>query len=190
MAKSSDQMKNMVEDYLKTAGIKYIDSTKKMQEKNPNIEWQLVARQTHFTKSKNRDDRITIHNPIIFRKLADVFNQLPNSQKIPLINKINEVVIMKGQIFNWIPIKPKEIEGNINPSKNDKENKGKAPELEGISISTYIDEQELSRPNLYSKIDSLSGTVTLVSSLLIQNIRPDMFQEASTSNEPKGDFFQ
>jgi len=181
MVKTSSQMKNMVEDYFKNAGLKYIDSTEEMQKLNETIEWQLVFGATHITKTKNRDDRLSLLNPLVFNQSSDIFNKLPNSEKIALITRIHEFIILKGMTFHWIPKK----------SKNEGETKAKEPELESLNVLTWIDEEELSRSNLFSKIDNLSGTVAIVRSLILQKIKPESVQDVTKSSEPpKGDYFQ
>jgi len=181
MVKTSSQMKNMIEDYFKNAGLKYIDSTEEMQKKNEKIEWQLAFGATHITKTKNRDDRLSLLNPLVFNQSSDIFNKLPNSEKIALITRINEFIILKGMLFNWI----------LKKSKNEGETKTKEPELESLNVSTWIDEEELSRSNLFSKIDNLSGTVAIVRSLILQKIKPESVQDVTKSSEPpKGDYFQ
>ena len=181
MVKTSSQMKNMIEDYFKNAGLKYIDSTEEMQKKNEKIEWQLAFGATHITKTKNRDDRLSLLNPLVFNQFSDIFNKLPNSEKIALITRINEFIILKGMTFNWI----------LKKSKNEGETKIKEPELESLNVSTWIDEEELSRSNLFSKIDNLSGTVAIVRSFILQKIKPESVRDVTKSSEPpKGDYFQ
>ena len=178
MVKSSTQMKNMVEDYFKNAGLKYVDSTEEMQKKNEKIEWQLVFGAAHITKTTNRDDRLTLVNPLLFNQSSDIFNRLPNSEKIALITSINKFIILKGMSFNWI-------------TKKDGENKTKESEFESLNVLTWIDEEELSRSNLFRKIDNLVGTVAIVRSLILQKIKPESVQDITKSNEPpKGDYFQ
>jgi len=43
MVKTSSQLKNIVEDWIKTTNVKYKDTTKIMQEKSSILDWQFVA---------------------------------------------------------------------------------------------------------------------------------------------------
>ncbi|MDH5697502.1 MAG: hypothetical protein OEY54_03130, partial [Nitrosopumilus sp.] len=62
MAKTSEQMKDLVEEYIKVTNINYEDQTKKIQEKSKIIDWQFhVGANVIISKNANRMDRIHVN---------------------------------------------------------------------------------------------------------------------------------
>ena len=96
--KRPEQMKYMVEDWIKITGLKYQDTTTQMQEKNPEIQWQiLVGQSMHITKMKKRDDRILIHLALGFAEdLIDRLPKLGDLARLELFNSVNEPIPLSG----------------------------------------------------------------------------------------------
>lgn len=62
MVKTSEEMKNLVEDYIKITNIKYEDQTEKVREKSKVVEWQFhIGANVIVSKNANRDDRIQVN---------------------------------------------------------------------------------------------------------------------------------
>ena len=62
MAKTSEQIKALVEDFIKITGVNYEDQTEKVREKSKIIEWQFhVGSNIVVSKNANRADRIHIN---------------------------------------------------------------------------------------------------------------------------------
>ena len=135
--KTSAQLKNMVEDYIKLTPVKYQDSTALVQKQNPEVEWQFIIGQAlHVTKIKNRDDRITFSYGVGISPVhKESFKKLMQSEP-EFINGLNEMIMMRGCITKWVE------ENN---------------EIKGVEISTYIDEQEFNRPNFYETWDRVNS---------------------------------
>ena len=61
MVKTSEEMKNAVEEFIKITNINYEDQTEKVREKSEIIEWQFrVGVNVIVSKNRNRTDRIHI----------------------------------------------------------------------------------------------------------------------------------
>ena len=62
MTKTSEQMKDLVEDFIKVTSINYEDQTEKIREKSKIIDWQFhVGTNVIVSKNANRADRIHIN---------------------------------------------------------------------------------------------------------------------------------
>ncbi|MDH3395504.1 MAG: hypothetical protein OEL52_05030, partial [Nitrosopumilus sp.] len=62
MTKTSDQMKGLVEDFIKVTNINYEDQTEKIREKSNLIDWQFhVGTNVIVSKNSNRKDRIHVN---------------------------------------------------------------------------------------------------------------------------------
>ena len=138
MVKSSNQMKNMIEDWIKIIGIKYENSTQKVQSQHPQVEWQfLIGEALHVTKMSGRNDRTDIHYAIGFPdQVKNVFN-VSEKSSIELLHEINGFLTSLGLSYNWI------IENN---------------HVTGLDIRTYVDEEELNRPTFYRIWDKVTST--------------------------------
>ncbi len=62
MTKTSEQMKTLVEDFIKVTNINYEDKTEKVRERSKMIEWQfLVGTNVIVSKNVNRTYRIHLN---------------------------------------------------------------------------------------------------------------------------------
>jgi len=139
MVKTPDQLKNMVEDYIKTTGIQYENTTSKVQKLDPKIQWQFVAgKSINIRKLSNRDDRINLDYAIsLSPEHIENAKQLGDQDWGTFLGTLNELILLQGLTFRYI-IKDKVIEGLV--------------------ISGYVDVEELNRPNLFKVWDTLAGT--------------------------------
>ncbi len=140
MTKTPDQLKNMVEDYIKITGVKYQDTTTLIQQKVPQIQWQFViAPGLHVSKHESRDDRITfVYGIGIAPEHKEDFKKFLENEP-EFINSLFELSILQDCSARVVS----------------EENQAK-----GIEISTYLDVDELNRPNFYKtwdRVNSLSN---------------------------------
>ena len=156
MVKTSSQLKNIVEDWIKTTNVKYKDTTKIMQEKSSILDWQFVAGEAlHVTKIKDRDDRINIHmasqfTPEISSKLTVGADVVEN-----MVNGLNAFAITNGLKIIW----------NVQKGL-----------ITGFAIKSYIDSDELDRPSFYHKWDRTINVSGHVQSNLIRFANPTQAQ--------------
>ncbi|NNL59569.1 MAG: hypothetical protein HKP31_08965, partial [Nitrosopumilus sp.] len=62
MVKSSEEMKSLVEEFIKITNVKYEDQTDKVREKSKLIEWQFnLGTNVIVSKNANRQDRIHLN---------------------------------------------------------------------------------------------------------------------------------
>ena len=123
MVKTSDQLKNMVLDYVKLTGVTYRDTTTQTQQQYTDVEWQfLIGTALYITKLKSRDDRINFHYEIgISPQHKDGFQKIIEDEP-DFINSLNELVILQDCSPRWVK------EGN---------------DITGLEISSYVDVEEL-----------------------------------------------
>jgi len=132
---TSQELKNEIEIYIKTTKVKYKETTVQIQQKNQDIDWQfLIGQALHITKLNSRDDRILFTYPIGLGKSIDVFNKLIQTEP-EFINNLNELIMLKDCSHKWI-------------KKDDK--------IEALEISTYVDIEELNRPNFFKIWERIS----------------------------------
>ena len=100
MVKSSIQMKNMIEDWIKITGVKYENSTDQIKSKNPQVEWQfLIGQALHVTKMSKREDRVQIHYALVFPpEITAKFNNNDDVGR-ELINEIDSFLINNSPSF-------------------------------------------------------------------------------------------
>jgi len=144
MAKSSEELKTMTEEFFKITNIKYDDTSEKVKEKNPQIDWQLVVgKQVHIAVMKNRVDRVNFISAMLFSEddQKGINELLKNDPEY--FNSINELFVLKDCSNVW---------------RKDKEGK-----ILGINISTYIDSEEYNRPNFFKIMTRLGLLQTQMS---------------------------
>jgi len=178
MAKSSDQMKNMVEDYIKITGLKCVDNTQKVKEKFPNVEWQLGVGKITINKTSERNDRITVSSSVRFGKLIDKFNKLTDLEKSTAIGQINQFAVLKGVSVNW-----------MTDSSKEQSEKTLSHYYTGLVVNTFIDEQELDRPIFFRTFETIFAVQGVANNILAQIMKLNVVQDIST-DQPKGDMFQ
>ena len=133
---TSQELKNEVEIYIKTTKVKYMETTSQMQKKIQDIDWQfLIGQALHITKLKSRDDRVLFTYPIGFGKNKDAFDKIIQADP-EFINNLNELIMLKGCSHKWV-MKDKKIEA--------------------LEINTYIDVEELNRPNFFKTWETISS---------------------------------
>jgi len=136
MVKTSDQLKNMTEEFMKITGVEYKDNTEKSQEKNPQIDWQFVlGKNIIITVVKKRADRVNFLSALRFSENDQKgINQLLQDEP-EFINSINELFVLKDCTHQW---------------RKDKEGK-----ITGINLNSYVDSEAYNRPNFFKELDKL-----------------------------------
>jgi len=164
MVKTPDQLKNMTEDYIKTTGVKYQDSTSLIQEKNKDIQWQfLVGQALHITKRASRDDRIFLHFASGFSKeMIEGFNQLGDKGRAEFINEVNEFLILVGLQNNWM-LKDKQIIG--------------------LEVRAYIDAEEFDRPMFFKVWDNVMSTSNHINRKIALKTLPEQIKDSDTRSK-------
>ena len=139
MVKTPDQLKNMIEDYIKTTGVQYENKTAQGQKIDPKIQWQFVAAKSiTITKLSNRDDRINLDYGIgISSQHIEKAKQLGDQEWGAFLGTLNELIILQGLTYRYM-MKDKTVGGLV--------------------ISGYVDIEELNRPNLFKVWDTLAST--------------------------------
>ena len=157
MVKTSDQLKNMVEDYIKLTTVKYQDSTALAQKQVPTVEWQfIIGKALHVTKIKNRDDRITFSYGVgIALQHRDAFKNLDPE----FINGLNEIIILQD-------CTPKGVNENN--------------EIKGVEISTYIDQEEFNRANFFKMWDRVNSLGNHILRKIVIKISPQTAKPADS----------
>jgi len=137
MVKTPDQLKNIVEEYIKTTRIKYQETTSQVQQQDPKIQWHfIIGKGLAITKHESRDDRISFQYGIgISAEHKDGFKKILENEP-EFINSLFEIAMLQDCSARLIS------EGN---------------ETKGIGVSSYIDVEELNRPNFYKQWDRVNS---------------------------------
>jgi hypothetical protein len=162
MTKTSQQVRNMIEDWIKSIPIKYQDSTNIVKAKNPLLEWQfLIGEALHISKVTNRDDRILIHYAMNFSN--EIKEKFVVTEKLSsdLANSINGFLISLGLSFNWLIDKDK---------------------IFGLDVRTYIDFEELNRPLFFKTWDKVVNVSNHVGATIHRKLDPKSTSLAKSSN--------
>jgi len=160
-------MKNIVEDWIKTTGSKYKDTTEEIQKKNPDVEWQfLIGPSLHVTKMKSRNDRIILHNALNFDENFQNVIDTTKTEVNKVINHANEVMLLRELTWVW------HKNGN---------------NVSGIDVNTYVDEENLSRPIFFEKWDAVattSGHVTRILGIALNPQQTTPTDSAESTSNP------
>lgn len=137
MTKTSQQMKELVEEYVNVTKVKFDDVTTQAKEKSSAIEWQLhIGQALYVTKLSSRTDRLqmTFALRLPSEHVGKIITDSPSFEKIAM--DVNYLATVCGVFVQWIKTEKKEIRG--------------------INLSTHIDEAILTRVNFHDKWDNLA----------------------------------
>jgi len=160
MTKTSSQMKNIVEDWIKISKVPYKETTEEMNKLGHKLDWQfLINERVHITKVANRDDRIDMHISTNFQvetssKLVTGTNEVENK-----INGINVMVTTNGLLINW------HVKDGL---------------VTGFDVKCYMDSEEFERPLFFHNWDRL---VNLQHSTSIELVRFGDPNQPTTSTD-------
>lgn len=149
MAKTSEQMKALVEEFIKVTKTEYADQTRQARSRNPSTEWQFhVGDNITVNKNASRDDRIHISINARFTpeesKLMVQTNPIFSRASL----KISEICAICAVGHQWIKA------GN---------------ELVGLAVFSHIDEKVLDRVSFHNAWDNIARVIDCAQHILRAN---------------------
>lgn len=149
MAKTSDEMKSLVEEFIKATGINFEDQTEKVREKSKLIEWQFhVGTNVIVSKNANRTDRIHLNVNMQFPPQDSKLLNVSNPAFSKAVMEISEVCTICGVGHQWV---------------KDKDN------IAGLAIFSHVDEQVLDRVTFHDTWDNVARVTGHVQKILRSN---------------------
>ena len=149
MTKTSEQMKDLVEDFIKVTSINYEDQTEKIREKSQIIDWQFhVGTNVIVSKNANRADRIHINVNMRFPPQDSKLLVMKNPSFSKAIMEISEICTICHVGHQWI---------------KDSEN------IAGLAIFSHVDEQVLDRISFHNAWDNVARVSGHVQKILRSN---------------------
>ena len=149
MTKTSEEMKTLVEDFIKITNINYEDQTEKVREKSRMIEWQFhVGSNIIVSKNANRIDRIHINVNMRFPPEDSKLLVMKNISFSKAIMEISEICTICGIGHQWM---------------KDKEN------VVGLALFSHVDEQILDRISFHNAWDNVARVSGHVQKILRSN---------------------
>ena len=149
MAKTAEQMKKLVEGFIKITNINYEDQTKKIREKSNLVEWQFrVGTNVIVSKNANREDRIHLNVNMRFPKNDTKLLTIKNMSFSKTVMEISEICTICGVGHQWI---------------KDKE------DIVGLAIFSHVDEQILDRISFHNTWDTVARVSGHVQKILRSN---------------------
>jgi len=157
MTKTSNEMRMLVEEYIKITNINYEDQTEKVKEKSQMIEWQYrVGANVIVTKNVNREDRIHLNVNMRFPPEDSKLLIMSNTSFSKAIMEISEICTICNVGHQWI---------------KDKES------IVGLAIFSHVDELDLDRITFHNTWDNVARVSGHVQKILRTN-----FSGFSTQN--------
>ncbi len=149
MAKTSVEMKDLVEEFIKVTGIDYEDQTPNIVGKSENVEWQYrVGANVIVNKNSNRGDRIHLSVNMRFTPQDAELLKMDNPSFTKALKEISEICTTCRIGHQWLKDADKTI---------------------GIGIFTHVDEQILDRVNFHNAWDTLVQVTGHVQIILRSN---------------------
>ena len=142
MVKTSSEMKNLVEEFIKITNVKYEDQTQKIKEKSKLIDWQFhLGTNVVISKNANREDRIHVNVNMRFPPEDSKLLVSKNPSFSKAVMEISEICTICNIGHQWI--------------KN-------GETVAGLAVFSHIDEQNLDRitfHNVWDNVARVSGHV-------------------------------
>ena len=149
MAKTSEQTKDLVEDFIKVTNINYEDQTEKIREKSKIIDWQFhVGTNVIVSKNTNRADRIHVNVNMRFPPQDSKLLVMKNPSFSKAIMEISEICTTCKVGHQWI--------------KN-------GENIAGLAIFSHVDEQVLDRVSFHNTWDNVARVSGHVQKILRSN---------------------
>ena len=149
MEKTSEEMRTLVEEYIRITNINYEDQTQKVREKSQLIEWQFhVGTNIIVSKNANRKDRIHINVNMRFPPGDSKLLVIKNASFSKAVMEISETCTICGVGHQWI--KDKEA-------------------IVGLAIFSHVDEKILDRVSFHDTWDNVSRVAGHVQKILRSN---------------------
>ena len=157
MTKTSQEMKELVEEFIKVTNINYEDQTDKIKEKSKIIDWQFhVGANVIISKNANRSDRVHVNVNMRFPPQDAKLLVMKNQSFSKAIMEISEICTVCNVGHQWI---------------KDGES------IAGLAIFSHVDEQSLDRTSFHNTWDNVARVSGHVQKILRSN-----FSEFSTQN--------
>ena len=149
MTKTPQEMKDLVEKFIKVTNIKYEDQTEKIKEKSQIIDWQFhVGSNIIVSKNANREDRVHVNVNMRFPSQDSELLVMKNPSFSKAIMEISEICTTCGVGHQWI---------------KDGEN------IAGLAIFSHVDEQSLDRISFHNTWDNVARVSGHVQKILRSN---------------------
>ena len=149
MAKTSEEMKTLVEDFIKITNINYEDQTEKVKEKSKMMEWQFrVGTNVIISKNTNRADRIHLNVNMRFPPEDSKLLIIKNPSFSKAIMGISEICTTCGIGHQWIK------SGEV---------------IVGLAIFSHVDEKNLDRVTFHNVWDNVVRVSEHVQKILRSN---------------------
>ena len=160
MTKTPQEMKDLVEEFIKVTNIKYEDQTQKIKEKSQTIDWQFhVGSNVIVSKNANREDRIHVNVNMRFPPQDSKLLVMKNPSFSKAIMEISEICTTSSVGHQWI---------------KDGEN------IAGLAIFSHVDEQALDRISFHNTWDNVARVSGHVQKILRSNFSGFSAQNSST----------
>ena len=160
MAKTSDEMKSLVEEFIKVTNINYEDQTEKVREKSNLIEWQFrVGTNVIVSKNANRTDRIHLNVNMRFPPDDSKLLVMKNPSFSKAVMDISEICTVCNVGHQWV---------------KDKE------DIVGLAIFSHVDEQILDRISFHNTWDNVARVTAHIQKILRSNFSGFSGQANST----------
>ena len=165
MVKTSDEMKNLVEEFIKVTNINYEDQTGKVREKSNLIEWQFrVGTNVIVSKNANRTDRIHLNVNMRFPPDDSKLLVMKNPSFSKAVMDISEICTVCNVGHQWV---------------KDKE------DIVGLAIFSHIDEQILDRISFHNTWDNVARVTAHIQKILRSNFSGFAGQASSEETTEK-----
>ncbi|MCJ8307381.1 MAG: hypothetical protein HRU07_10070 [Nitrosopumilus sp.] len=165
MIKTSEEMKTLVEDFIKITNINYEDQTEKVREKSKLVEWQFrVGTNVIISKNANRADRIHLNVNMRFPPEDSKLLIIKNPSFSKAIMGISEVCTTCGVGHQWI--------------KSDET-------IVGLAIFSHVDEKSLDRVTFHNVWDNVARVSGHVQKILRSNFS-SFSTQTNSSDETVG----
>jgi len=162
MAKTSEEMKTLVEEFIKITNINYEDQTEKIREKSKVIEWQFhVGSNIIVSKNISRADRIHINVNMRFPPEDAKLLVMKNPSFSRAIIETSEICTTCGIGHQWMKDKERVI---------------------GLALFSHVDEHILDRVSFHNTWDNVARVSGHVQKILRSNFS-GFLSSSSTAEE-------
>lgn len=160
MAKTSEEMKDLIEGFIKITNIKYEDQTEKIKEKSKIIDWQFhIGANVIVSKNANLEDRVHLNVNMRFPTQDAKLLVMKNPSFAKAIMEISEICTICRVGHQWI---------------KDNEN------IVGLAVFSHVDEQNLNRVSFHNVWDNVARVAGHVQKILRSNFSGFSAQNSST----------
>ena len=160
MTKTPEEMKSMVENFIKVTNVNYEDQTERVREKSKIIDWQFrVGTNVIVSKNTNRTDRIHLNVNMRFPPDDAKLLIMKNPSFSKAIMEISEICTVCKVGHQWIK------------DSND---------VVGLAMFSHIDEQVLDRVSFHNTWDNVSRVAGHVQKILRSNFSGFTSQNSSS----------